>query len=176
MSKRIIGVDASLTSTGYAYQLRGKLFCGRIRPDDLRGVERLHAVARVMENHFSLASAEVLCIEGYSMGSPRGGTGRAFSIGELGGVLKLVAKKRSMAVVVVPPKTLKVFATGNGNATKDDMVKAARGTWGLTSNAHDEADALALLKIGEALYSLRKRRLYDASRLRALESCSIETE
>lgn len=44
----------------------------------------------------------------------------------------------------VPVGTIKKFATGKGNASKQDMIDAARDRWGVITDDHNEADAIAL--------------------------------
>ena len=46
----------------------------------------------------------------------------------------------------VPVGTIKKFATGKGNASKDDVIAAVRG-WGYEPESDDEADALALFHL-----------------------------
>ena len=44
------------------------------------------------------------------------------------------------------PKEIKKYATGNGNANKEQMLEAARNKWpDLSIHGHDQADALWLL-------------------------------
>lgn len=65
------------------------------------------------------APAKVL-LEGYSMGSH----GRVFNIAENTGVLKHSLLHAGYEYDVVSPKTIKKFATGNGNADKSKMEEA----------------------------------------------------
>jgi crossover junction endodeoxyribonuclease RuvC len=52
-------------------------------------------------------------------------------------------------VAMVPPSTLKVYATGSGAADKDAMLKAARGMWPDVDIEDDNsADALLLAAMG----------------------------
>lgn len=58
-----------------------------------------------------------VAIEGYAMGA----TGRVFHIAENTAVLKHLLWKQSTQLDIIPPKTLKKLATGNGNADKNVM-------------------------------------------------------
>ena len=60
-------------------------------------------------------------VEGYSMGS-RGGM--VFSIGELGGIIKLLCYNKDFKTIIIPPKTLKKFVAGNGNAGKEKQKES----------------------------------------------------
>lgn len=61
------------------------------------------------------------------------------------------ADAREIRYVGVPVQTIKIFATGKGNAPKARMIEAAR-MWGfkVSDDADDEADAIALMKYGIA--------------------------
>lgn len=57
-------------------------------------------------------------------------------------------------IVVVPPTSVKKWATGKGNADKDDMMLAAARMWpAIEGIKNDTADALALAGIGMQLLS-----------------------
>jgi Holliday junction resolvasome RuvABC endonuclease subunit len=60
-----------------------------------------------------------------------------------------------IATVGVHSATLKLFATGRGNATKDEMMEAARRAFGWAGRLDDEADALWLLQL--YLFALSRR-------------------
>jgi len=168
----VVGVDASLTSSGYAYTDRAMgVITGRVRPKKLRGAERLQLIAAEIESIFFLVGADFLAVEGYSMGSRNS---RCFHIGELGGVLKLVALRRGMRILTVPPTSLKIFATGSGRAEKEDVIQGIAANWGQSIASHDEADAFVLMKIGEAFGNRRVYRTYPEVRRRALDGCELE--
>lgn len=61
---------------------------------------------------------ETVWIEGYAMGVSNG---RVFNIAENGGVLKHKIYKSGIKINLVPPTTVKKFATGKGNSDKDKM-------------------------------------------------------
>ena len=70
---------------------------------------------------------------------------------EMHGWLQAVAVDNDSPVTYVTPAVLKKFATGRGNATKDEMRIAAIDRWGAASSiTSDEADALALWHWKEA--------------------------
>ena len=61
-----------------------------------------------------------ITLEGYSFGS----TGKVFNIAENTGVLKQGLYRMGYKIDVVPPTTIKKFATGKGNANKEKMYEA----------------------------------------------------
>lgn len=172
MYHNVIGWDPSLTSSGYSYKDGNEYCIGRVRPNKRRGVERLLYI----REHFEelTEGCDLIVYEGYSMGTPKkaqGGVGRFFSIGELGGVLLTNASDNGIPVLLVPPMTLKMFATGMGNAPKEDVIAAVKDYWGYDVPNNDEADAFALMKLGQAYKNNRMLRCYDPKRRRAFDGC-----
>lgn len=170
-TKTVVGIDASLTSTGYAFFLDNELVAGTIKSKDLRGPKRLDFLVGKVEEIFSRANADFLALEGYSMGSKGS---RVFHIGELGGALKLVAIRRNMRILTIPPSSLKIFATGHGRAEKEDVIRGIEANWGYQIGKHDMADAFVLLHMGIAFGNRRAYRCYPEERRRALEGCELE--
>lgn len=62
-----------------------------------------------------------VCYENYSFES----TNRAFSLGELGGVLKVAILNHTSDLTLVAPRQLKRFATGQGTADKEAVMTQA---------------------------------------------------
>ena len=62
-------------------------------------------------------ACEQIALEGYSMGSK----GKVFHIAENTGVLKYKIYNAGIPLEIIPPTSLKKFATGKGNADKDSM-------------------------------------------------------
>jgi hypothetical protein len=54
-------------------------------------------------------------------------------------------------IVVVAPTSLKKFATGNGGAKKEAMIRAAEKKWGVVLG-EDEADAAWMAFLSQAVY------------------------
>ena len=165
----VIGLDLSLTSTGIATAEGTHL----LRPGKVRGVERLGFIERAIRrmlvaSYMTSSGATIVAIEGYSFGSQ----GRAvFNIGELGGVIRLMLYRDGIPFVEVSPATLKVYATGKGNASKDIVLVAGVKWLGLECG-NDEMDAawlraLVLDKLGEPIVTLPE------SHRRALEKVEL---
>ncbi len=88
-----------------------------------------------------------VAIEGYAYGA----VNQAFSLGEIGGVLRLlVHEEYGLSRVDVPPASLKKWATGSSEADKDAMVAAAVAD-GARLGDHNQADAYFLARIALAL-------------------------
>lgn len=150
----VAGVDPSITGTGIAVVTghRGMVpLTERIRttPDDGPLLHRMRYV--VAETFSTVADAEVVVIEGLSLGS-KGSATR-----DLAGlwwmlVNALTTKERLQPrrrVAVVAPGTLKKWATGSGRATKAEVRDHVTRRWPLAGRiSYDEADALALASMG----------------------------
>lgn len=79
------------------------------------------------------------------------GTDAAHVYGALLSQIEALCLCFHIRLVPVGVKTIKKHATGNGNATKTDMLAAAKRLWGIENISEDEADALGLLH-----YALQK--------------------
>jgi len=62
-------------------------------------------------------------IEGYSYGYGTENPGRVFDIAEALGMLKFLLIENNIQIYVFPPKQIKKFFTGNGNASKVLMIE-----------------------------------------------------
>lgn len=142
--KPIIGIDPSLTSTGYSgCGLMGTLV------SKFTGVERLVDLSDKLANILTTApSGLVVVIEGYSFASRNS---QAHSIGELGGVYRVTMHKMGIPFIEVPPTSRAKFATGRGNASKNEVISALSARTGIVwsgKGADDEADAFILEEMG----------------------------
>lgn len=155
----IVGVDPSLTDTGVA-----ELVCNSVGewsafPHNFptvgrRGASALETADRINRISTNVAGivqqADLLVIEGPSMGSSHG------MQHERAGLWWRIVHRASMHDVpaaVVAPTTLKKFATGAGNASKQNMKNAAMTRWAhLVGPVRNDniADALHLATIGAA--------------------------
>lgn len=144
---RVLGVDPSLTSTGWAFRDEDGLFTGCIKSGDLRGPHRLFYMRNQLEKILNLYNPGIVYYEDYSLGSAR----NQQHLGELGGVYKTMLWDRGITVVCVPPSTMKSVIALKGSAKKPEIKKALRTRFGITVAQEDEADATGLLLIGEMI-------------------------
>lgn len=144
-----LGIDASLEGTGLCLVSDAGLVLRQmtIDPKGLRSMSRLALIksetAAFLPGPPRLVKAAV---EGYAYGA----VNQAFSLGEVGGVLRLLLHEHGIPYVDVPPVNLKKWATGRTEADKDEMVAAAVAD-GARPGDHNQADAYFLARIALAL-------------------------
>lgn len=128
---------------------------GTITTDKLRGPRRLLYARNQMAKVLDICTPSLVVYEDYAMS--RGGAGRVFHLGELGGVFKLLVWERGIDMMIVGPTVMKMLITGSGSAgrgakgkaAKEPIARALRDTFGITATQNDEADAIGLMLIGE---------------------------
>lgn len=140
---KIVGVDASLTSTGVAVAVNGGYWTDTIQSKK-RGAERLIEIRKRIRD--VVKKADLVALEGYAFARPN----QAHQIGELGGVLRVLLAEMSVPWVEVAPAAVKKFATGKGNAKKEQVAVGVYKKWGKEFGTNDEADAFVLAKIAQA--------------------------
>lgn len=142
----IAGLDLSLTATGIA-TADG---VDTIKTNE-RGVRRLFWLRRQILKAIteSTTPVDAVALEGYSYASQHS---HAHSTGELGGVIRLGLWEAGIRYIVVPPKSMKKFATGKGNASKDQVLVSAVLRFGREFADNNQADALWLRAMAHQRY------------------------
>ncbi len=147
---RVVGYDVSLTSTGLSDGTRTDVI--QTGPD-----ERLEVrLDRLLRGMVSFALADGGCglavIEGPSYGSQ--GQGRE-ALDALRIMLRHKLWRLHIPYALIPPSTLKKYVTGNGKATKQQVVAAVDErhmtnlvTWKVREGRYDRADAFGLAAMG----------------------------
>lgn len=151
----IIGLDISLSSPGWCRldTETGVMTFGTLNYSKLTGMTRIAAAVKDLVEY--CRPADLVVAEGLSMGLPmgKGGPfvpqGRSDLIG-LTYILRLWVWKNGPPMLLVPPKTLKKWASGNGNAPKGIMIRVAAQRWGVQVEDDNQADAVALAEFGRA--------------------------
>ncbi len=149
----VLALDLSLTSTGYCHNGES----GVISFDE-KGPERLRLVRQEVESLALKFKIDAVVMEGYSFASRNS---QAHSIGELGGVIRLLLWERGIPYVVIPPTCRAKFATGKGNASKNEVISAVSAKTGIVWNnpgADDKCDAWIL---EEMVFAKLGRQRFD---------------
>ena len=147
-----LGIDQSLRSSGVVVvsESQDLIYRGTVTPGKLTGAPRLACIRDAICS--VLASTPSVCyaaLEGYSIES----TNRSFDLGELGGLVRLVLHDAGIPFVVVAPKSLKLFVSGDGSATKELMREAVLKKWGIDFDQDDECDAFGLAQVARSFHS-----------------------
>jgi crossover junction endodeoxyribonuclease RuvC len=138
-----VGIDLSLTSTGFS--------CGddqRVIKSKAKGPQRLFEISQEIVSHLIELDDPLVVLEGYSYGSRNS---QSHSIGELGGVVRLALWNMRVPYVEIAPTVRAKFATGKGNAGKNEVVSAVSARTGIVwsgAGADDLCDAWVLEEIG----------------------------
>ena len=156
---KLIGIDLSLTSSGVSINGMTKTLTS-----SEKGVDRLCDLRGGFMSLLSDYSITHAVIEGYSFASRNS---HAHSIGELGGVIRLLLHDMGIWFVDVPPTSRAKFATGRGNASKGEVISSISAKTGLVfvgASGNDECDAwvleqMALAHLGISQYSWTKEQM-----------------
>ncbi|MFF9200005.1 hypothetical protein ACF09L_32840 [Streptomyces sp. NPDC014779] len=138
----VIGLDLSLTSTGIA----GESWTDRIRTKT-RGDMRLHYLVGQVATF--IRAADLVVLEG-----PSYGHGAMAGHEDLAGLRVLVRQychRHQIPYAVIPPSTLKLYATGYGKASKGEVRSAVADRYGVHTEGaarYDEADAYVAMAAG----------------------------
>lgn len=140
----VVGLDLSLVATGIAHLRGGEHVTDTLPMATLDGIVRLRRIREVIGDLLSPTVALVV-VEGPSYGSVGAGQHER---GGLWWIVRDLLWTRNLPTAVVPPSSLKLYATGKGNAGKDAMLLAAARRWPTFAGGNDEADALWLAAMG----------------------------
>ena len=146
------GIDLSLTSTAVSalHTGTGSMFLHRVRSsgrttDSLRmKVDRYRSLAEQVSQAACSSSPAIVAIEGAQFATSKD-TSAHRRAGLWWRTVDLITDA-GFVVVEVPPSTLKKWATGKGNASKDMVLASAVRRWPQVTQ-NDEADAAWLADI-----------------------------
>jgi crossover junction endodeoxyribonuclease RuvC len=139
----ILGLDLSLTSTGYCVD--GQTGVIQVKSKE---AQRLFEIRQAVLQVISTNNIEAVIIEGYAFGARNS---QSHKIGELGGVIRLALYEINVPYVDVPPTSRAKFATGKGNAAKTEVISAISARTGIIwsgKGADDMCDAWVLEEMG----------------------------
>lgn len=151
---RVLGLDLSLTGTGIArIGAEGVELLTTVRPGKRIGHERIDYILNAIHEAQRGALLDLVVIEGPSYGNQ--GKGRQRGHHERAGLWWLTTHGLwgiRGAYAVVAPMARAKYATGNGGASKAEVLAAVRERYGHLVTAgvrnDNEADALTLAAMG----------------------------
>ncbi|MFF8409025.1 hypothetical protein [Streptomyces omiyaensis] len=138
----VVGLDLSLTCTGIA----GEGWTDRIRTKT-RGDLRLNYLAGEISSF--IKAADLVVMEGPSFGHV--GPQAHEDMAGLRVLVRHACFRRSIPYAVIPPSSLKLYATGYGKASKGEVRSAVADRYGIHTEGaarYDEADAYIAMAAG----------------------------
>ena len=158
--------------------LCGTRVFGTLKYNKLRDMERIAVASKDIVE--LLRPADLVVMEGLSMGLPKGKTGAPFvpqgrsDLIGLTYIIRLWLWKKSKPALVVAPTGLKKFVTGDGKAEKSMIIREVFRRWEAEADDDNQADAIALSEVGRA-YLDPAYRLTEFQR-EALEKIQVLVE
>jgi Holliday junction resolvasome RuvABC endonuclease subunit len=144
-----IGIDQSLTGFALCFidTQDPSVYYAQVYKSPYSGVQRLADIREWMvssiDTYIPDLSGVDVAMEGTVLASHS-----ALVLGELSGMVKLTLyHEYGILPLQVPPMTLKKYATGKGNAKKQEMLMQMYKRWGVEFNDDNAADAYALSRI-----------------------------
>lgn len=146
MQPRVIGLDLSLTATGIAPWIDG-MPTFTVRTATADGDQRLRRIAvdarTEAYDHLKSEPIELAVIEDLPTHANSAGI-----TGMVHGAVRCVLMDLYVPYALVPPASLKKYATGRGNATKADMRVALLQRTGMDLRDDNQVDAWWLRAMG----------------------------
>lgn len=172
--KVALGIDQSLTGFALAAVTidRPEAYEVWVYKSEHRGVRRLADIRWWMENKFDFLESNAHRIETIAMETPIMASPSTLPLAQLAGVVRVSIwdyfDANSNSIIpfaeelrrpyLIPPMTLKKYATGKGTSKKQEMLLQMYKRWGVEFNDDNAADAYALARLasGNAIDSIEK--------------------
>ncbi len=162
----VLGVDPSMTATGIC-RVDGSLLTVRQKSKSVaRGDWRLCDIYWAVNSAIG-GGPQLAVVEDIPMNAMAAGI-----TAQANAVAKLALMHCGVPILKVAPATLKVFATGKGNATKPDMRMAWYQRTGADVSDDNQVDAAWLRQLGLAMVGESTLGL-SATHLRALDKLNL---
>lgn len=143
-SRLYIGIDLSLRATGISILYEGRIDTSKTIKINGKGAKRINTIKRIIEDLLEIYSAcrtDLCAIEGYAFVKKARGQ---YEKAELHGTIIDMLYEKGIIPAIVPPTTLKKFATGSGKASKADMIEYASSKYAENKIDDNQADSIAL--------------------------------
>lgn len=163
-----VGIDQSLTGFAMSAVSLSEPSCHKtiVYKSPYKGVQRLSDIQQVMYEFFRDLSDEGFSVTDIAMEGTVLASQSALVLGELSATVKLELYNHFEGIMnyfpeppqhlrtplLIPPMTLKKYATGKGTAKKQEMLMQIFKRWGVEFNDDNAADAYALARLAGKLH------------------------
>ena len=165
----IIGLDLSLTATGYINLCNGKILEQKLiksKPVGDKPTDELKRILGIVKE-ISVKGSDLVVVEGIAFGIRK-----TTSLAQLSALNYFVRNKcyeNKIPFVIAAPTSLKKFVTGKGNIHKELMLMETYKKYGISFSENNLCDSYGLSKIGEALLGKEKLPVYQAEVVKLLK-------
>jgi crossover junction endodeoxyribonuclease RuvC len=145
--KRYVGIDPSTKTGLVVLDEEGEIWeaIEIIKP----GVDPERMIRLIDAMMMLIIPGDIITIEGFANGAKGAYVGQMFGIGW---GIRMALTRRNMPYTDVAPSQVKKFATGKGNASKEDMILPLSKRWGFENPSDNVRDAYIIAQIGRALH------------------------
>jgi len=153
-----IAIDPSLTSTGVVLLKDGELLSMltiKTEPTETAAQE-LSRLQSIVQKIFEVVSKYHGKEDLKAVMEAPSYCSKSSAIVQLSGLNYLLRDRFSdwhIPLAIVPPMSLKKFASGKGNSKKEDMKLAVFKRWNFENKSNDIVDSFALAKMAECIFS-----------------------
>lgn len=150
-----LGLDLSMVNTGVSLLEDGKLVLKESIITKKRGdtpreeVTRLKGIVNNIITIVDEHQPDIVAIEGLAFMSRN--TTALSQLSALNYMVRVALVERNISFIIVAPTSLKKFATGKGNAQKDEVMLSLYKKYGVSLTDNNQADAYALAQAGLAV-------------------------
>jgi len=150
---KVLGIDQSLNHTGYVVLIDGKVLkTGLIEPK-IKGTIRLVTIRNELIKLLEFHRPHLVGMEDYAYS----GRGRVFNLGELGGIIKVLCADKRKPLMIINPLQIKKYATNNGKADKELMIKKTKEKTGILFSDDNICDAYNIANIVTQVFNVQAK-------------------
>lgn len=170
---KYIGIDPS-TKTGLVILnedgtvLAEKEITSKVKEDPKRFMDLADRIINEISDYCG-DEGKVIAIEGFSFGSRGKGVSTQYGIGW---IIRTELLCQQMKYIEIPPTSLKKFATGKGNASKDALVLPIYKKWNYEHSSDNVRDAYVLAQMARGLHGKMKLTEYQYDALKKVNKWS----
>ncbi len=158
---KYVGIDASLTGTGFAIKdtekPEGQQFeykTIKSKPEDFKDdTDRMIYLRDTILNSIPVG-VEMVCIEDVFVGA---NPGSGLRLAMLAGCIRSGLRDKGIPFEVFPPSAIKKHMTGKGVAPKEVMMLQVYKKFGIEVEDNNQADAIAMSNLASTGYKLEKK-------------------